>query len=112
MKTLFRTALLFAVSGALWACGADEGERAHEDGAAHTHEAEATVAEEGSAEGHAHGADTHAHDAPETEAFYGDEAATEEPSENDEHAHGDKTHSHTEPDPEHAADEAGESHQD
>lgn len=79
-------AVLLAMTGALGACGANEGDH-----------------------GHAHGEGTHTHDAPDTQALYGDEAARAgDAAAGREHPHGDETHTHGGPDGGHGEDEAGE----
>lgn len=107
-----RIVLLFVMTGALGACGAGEGEHghAHDGGAPHAHGPETSAAPDDSEQGHAHGEDTHTHDVPDTQAFYGEEAAAA--GDGHEHPHGDEVHTHDGPDAGHAEDEAGEPDQD
>lgn len=103
----------------LGACGGNDSDHGHP----HDETAPAPHAADGSAgddaeHGHAHGDDTHSHDGPETEAFYGDDATN--PSEDavvgdNAHAHGEDTHTYDREDPdtsnEHGEDEeSGEPH--
>ena len=105
MNPFFKSSLLLALFGLLAACGqADEHGHAHDGDADHAHEAAADDhghAHDGEDHGHAH--DDHAHEAPQTEAFYGDqadepaevlEAAQDEEDEEHEHTHDGKPHAH------------------
>lgn len=82
----------------LGACGGNDSDRGHphDDAAPASHAAPSSDGDDAE-HGHAHGDDTHSHDRPETEAFYGDEATnqTEDAGvDANGHAHGDDTHTH------------------
>lgn len=82
----------------LGACGGNDSGHGHphDDTAPVPHAAENSVGD-GAEHGHAHGDDTHSHDGPETEAFFGEDATipSEDAIVNDNgHAHGEDTHTH------------------
>jgi hypothetical protein len=99
MSCAFRIIFVVASTCLLSACGGNENDHGHP----HDDTGSAPPAAESSAgdemqHGHPHGEDTHSHDGPETEAYYGEEATN--PTENavvddDAHAHGDLTHTHS-----------------
>lgn len=98
MSHTFLIILVLASTCLLSACGGNDSDHGHphDDAAPAPPAAESTVGDE-TEHGHPHGEDTHSHDGPETEAFYGDEATN--PTEDavvddDAHAHSDDTHTH------------------
>lgn len=107
---VFKLMFFLAVGVLLSACGeSDEHGHAHDADGGHPQEAAAEDQEHG----HEHGDDTHSHDAPETEAMYGDEAESPaEPAttESEPHAHGEDTHTHEESADHHDEAEAGDEH--
>jgi hypothetical protein len=82
----------------LSACGGNDADHGHphDDAAPASHAAESSDGDDAE-HGHPHGEDTHSHDEPETEEFYGEDATnpTENAVEGDNgHPHGDDTHTH------------------
>lgn len=75
MNPFTRILLLIATSLALTACGADDHGHPHNGDADHAHPPAGESGQSEAAGDHAHGGDTHTHDASETESFYGDDAA-------------------------------------
>lgn len=82
----------------LGACGGNDSDHGHphDDAAPAPHAVDGSAGDDAE-HGHAGGDDTHLHDGPETEAFYGDDATN--PSEDavlddNEDAHGEVTHTH------------------
>ncbi|MEX2257936.1 MAG: hypothetical protein WD672_04430 [Woeseia sp.] len=98
MKYAFLIILALASISLLSACGgtASDHGHPHDEASPATHAAERSAADDVEY-GHGLGDDTHSHDAPETEAFYGDDAtnASENAVVDDNgHAHGEDTHTH------------------
>ena len=98
MNHTFLIILALASMCLLSACGSNDGDHGHphDDAAPAPHAAESSDGDDAE-HGHAHGDDTHSHDGPETEVFYGDDATnqTDDVVVNDNgHAHGDDTHTH------------------
>lgn len=107
---VFRLMLFITAGVLLSACG-------ESDDHGHEHDAEGGHSNEAAAEehGHEHGDNTHAHDAPETEPMYGDEAESAADAtavESEPHEHGADTHTHEEPAEHDAAAEEEHSHDD
>jgi hypothetical protein len=97
MNHTFLIVLAFASICLLGACGGNDSDHGHphDDAAPAPHAAESSG--DDAEHGHTHGEDTHSHDGPETEAYYGDDAAsaTEDAVVDDTgHAHGSGTHTH------------------
>lgn len=81
--------MMLVMAGILLSACSESDDHGHPHNADGGHSQEATAEEHG----HEHGEDTHAHDAPETEAMYGDEADAPV-TESEPHAHGEDTHTH------------------